>query len=489
MSAAHFSDRDQNRPVGNPFTSNTMPVVRVLIRRLPRHMSEESLRAMVVWAKDLNDVELLPIDRSEDDGFRSALLRFRSIHGAMQVKNVLDGKANTSNDADMIVEILANSPPAARRSVGEQSVASSAGPSSMGSHAAPAPRQYGHYAGFQGLDHSAASNYGGMFPGNDYVYSGGVNTNYQNIFSPQSPIGNHLAERPRISGKALIGRDYGDDEETNDLLKDPVAYAENGGTWQRRPTVPQIPVSRMTNLSLSRSHPQGTSSLPPYMSPMSPAPSHGFSTNGHNHQGRKTLPPVNPADQNPPCNTLYVGNLPIDTSEEELKAIFSKQRGYKRLCFRTKQNGPMCFVEFEDISFATKALHDLHGRTLHNSMKSGIRLSFSKNPLGVRSGQAPGQAANNFMGHMNGMMAGGSHGFYAHGPPPGLSAPPGLGSRRGNHNPAASTHTGGAQPYNGMIASPTGQTQHYPWNNPSLYNGAANVPTGPLHNNSSFFVT
>ena len=76
---------------------------------------------------------------------------------------------------------------------------------------------------------------------------------------------------------------------------------------------------------------------------------------------------------------MYVGNLPVDTSEDELKAVFSKQRGYKRLCFRTKQNGPMCFVEFEDVSFATKALHELYGHPLHNSVKGGIRLSFSKN--------------------------------------------------------------------------------------------------------------
>ena len=49
--------------------------------------------------------------------------------------------------------------------------------------------------------------------------------------------------------------------------------------------------------------------------------------------------------------------------------MFSKQKGYKRLCFRTKQNGPMCFVEFEDVSFATKALHELYGHPLHNSIK------------------------------------------------------------------------------------------------------------------------
>lgn len=102
---------------------------------------------------------------------------------------------------------------------------------------------------------------------------------------------------------------------------------------------------------------------------------------------RILFPPLDSADQNPPCNTLYVGNLPIDTDEEELKAMFAKQRGYKRLAFRTKGKGPLCFVEFEDASAATRAMHALYGNELHNSTKGGIRLSFSKNPLGVRSSQ------------------------------------------------------------------------------------------------------
>jgi hypothetical protein len=91
-------------------------------------------------------------------------------------------------------------------------------------------------------------------------------------------------------------------------------------------------------------------------------------------------------DQNPPCNTLYLSNLPPNASEIELKALMVTQNGYKRMCFRTKQNGPMCFVEFDDISSATKALHELYGYELSNSNKKGLRISFSKNPLGVRSG-------------------------------------------------------------------------------------------------------
>lgn len=105
-------------------------------------------------------------------------------------------------------------------------------------------------------------------------------------------------------------------------------------------------------------------------------------------------PPANPADQNPPCNTLYVGNLPSDATEQELRQLFSNQYGFRRLSFRNKNSngsghghGPMCFVEFEDVSFATRALVELYGSQLPRSTvntKGGIRLSFSKNPLGVR---------------------------------------------------------------------------------------------------------
>ncbi|KAJ3262687.1 hypothetical protein HDU77_000268 [Chytriomyces hyalinus] len=91
-----------------------------------------------------------------------------------------------------------------------------------------------------------------------------------------------------------------------------------------------------------------------------------------------------PADQNPPCNTLYVGNLATNTNETELRDLFSRVIGYKRMSYRMRPNGPMVFVEFESISSAQQALQDMHGTLLSTSTKGGIRLSFSKNPLGVR---------------------------------------------------------------------------------------------------------
>ncbi|KYK59867.1 RNA binding protein [Drechmeria coniospora] len=482
MSTAHMFEREPARPFAAPFSSSPSPMVRVLIRRLPLNTSEESLRLMAVWSKDLADVELLPVEKSEDEGFRSALLKFRNMAGAVEAKNMLDGRSNISNDAEMAVEILATSPALSRRH-GKEPPSSSA--TSSAASSTPASRQHSRFnAIFPPVDALSPTSNGAFLA--QHEFTNAVEpppaVNYHSIFSPQSPIGNHLSDqRHRISGKTLINNnDYGDDDETTDLLKDPVAYAENGLASQRRATAPQLPISRMAGLSLAAAaagNPPGPSSLPQYMSPISPLGGGGsYAAAGHGFQQRSNFPPVNPADQNPPCNTLYVGNLPIDTSEEELKAMFSKQRGYKRLCFRTKQNGPMCFVEFEDISFATKALHELYGQPLHNSVKGGIRLSFSKNPLGVRSGHGPGSAPSGIAGGING-LAGGVNGFSTvHGPPPGLAAPPGLPGGR-NYSLSATMNTGGGhQSGAGLLGAP-----NQPWNTPS-YAG----PSGTLQANSSY---
>jgi hypothetical protein len=169
-------------------------------------------------------------------------------------------------------------------------------------------------------------------------------------------------------------------------------------------------------------------------------------------------PPANPADQNPPCNTLYVGNLPAQTSEDELKALFCRQRGYKRMCFRTKPQGPMCFVEFEDTHYATKALTELYGRALSNSTKGGVRLSFSKNPLGVRSQNNPANPANAQVAKgattISGSTGVPSHGFSN----PPLRTPPGLpapGSRQtaALPTPTSSEPSGGPAPPPGLFGS------------------------------------
>ncbi|KAG7097390.1 hypothetical protein E1B28_004740 [Marasmius oreades] len=126
-------------------------------------------------------------------------------------------------------------------------------------------------------------------------------------------------------------------------------------------------------------------------SPQLPSPASGTSSGSTRNR----------VDQNPPINTLYVGNLPTtpppmgnDVLEGSLRELFRVRPGYRRLSFKQKTSGPMCFVEFEDVNAACKTITELSGHTLNGLVKNGgIRLSYSRNPLGVRtptSASAPG---------------------------------------------------------------------------------------------------
>lgn len=429
----------------------------ILMRKLPRNTSREALRSMLLFAKDFVDADFVPVDLPEDTGYLSAIARFNTMVAAEEARALLNGKPNSKNDANMIVEIV-NGPVgpnlnAARRNTIDYTATRSL----LGNVPTNGPlsRQSSRFNGtFQNLERlsATAANNDALPPSSE---SG---SRLHNLFSPQSPIGNGVNDLPRISGKSMIDQDP--DEETGELLKDPVGYAENGHsgstTIPRRSTNPQFPVSRFANLSLSNNMTSpplpnyapgggsghaangaaarmGIHAYPQNMNNGMGGGTHGFHY-GNQHNPRHSLPAANPNDLNPPCNTLYVGNLPPDTSEEELKALFSKQRGYKRLCFRNKQNGPMCFVEFDEVAMASKALNELYGYKLSNSVKTGIRLSFSKNPLGVRSGQPGSMTAPNHLSQQ-GVVPGNNnlgamhnnHMFSSvNGPPPGLAAPPGL---------------------------------------------------------------
>lgn len=428
----------------------------IFLRRLPSYSDRDAVRNILLFAKDFIDCELVSASKfPEDKGFASAIARFRTLDGAKEARNLLNGKRNASNDATLIVELVQDGLPGAigsRRNTVD-SASTRQGPVSTApgiSGTTTSGRQSSRFNGtFQHMEK--------MSPPNGTPALGNGDFPVQNLFSPTSPVNTSFSHRNL--GKSVINDEADDDD---GLLNESIGYATGGpavqSTIQRRTTNPSIPVSRFSSLSLNTNGVNGMSSppMPSYASPRSAAtmqspgtalsamsphtiPS-AMNSLGPNasyqqytqHFQRHNYPPVNPADQNPPCNTLYVGNLPIDTSEDELKAMFSKQRGYKRLCFRTKQNGPMCFVEFEDISFATKALNELYGHPLHNSVKGGIRLSFSKNPLGVRTGQSTNMGPSSAITPtasvpgFNGNVAAPPGFTTATGPPPGLSAPPGL---------------------------------------------------------------
>ncbi|KAL8868487.1 MAG: hypothetical protein Q9174_004960 [Haloplaca sp. 1 TL-2023] len=435
------------------------PVSAILMRRLPRSTSSKELQTMFLCAQDFVDARFVPNESQEDTGFLSAIARFSTVNGAQAARAMLNGKQKAANEAAMIVEVLPRSPGGdlgARRNTSDiynraaTGSASSTGSSNGQLNGQPSSRQatLPRFNSYQTQGTISPPN------GNGHVSSAGLpsldmTSPLHSTFSPTTRMGGQqLGDRQRISGKAIIDQE-GMGGEPGDFFTDSMGYGQDDlpGSLSRRTTNSQVPTSRFGTLSLHTSTAPAPT-MQSYVPPRSNAPLHSptgaMSPTSMGNIGpngsyqfpnprfqSQNLPPVNPADQNPPCNTLYVGNLPMDTSEDELKAIFSKQRGYKRLCFRTKQNGPMCFVEFEDISFATKALHELYGHLLHNSVRGGVRLSFSKNPLGVRTGQ-PGpmgpttpQSPHGPMMSFNGI---GSVSTFstANGPPPGLAAPPGL---------------------------------------------------------------
>ena len=394
---------------------------------LPKNITSESLKNMLVFAKDCIQADLVGTAVG-DQGFRAAIVQFQTLKAAEEARAILNGKLNATGDANMLVELVQRSP---------------------GGSFVPRNGQHSKFNGtFQNMEKMSPPARTSNFTNGDASRP----DTYNSMFSPQSPPG-QPADRPRISGKSVIGEDM--DDETGKLLNDPVAYAKNdmaaAGMQQqaRRSTLPHLPTTGIHSLNISAAvnspsmsgllSPRGGGfQSPPPFSPPGLQSSGSNRTNGFHmppHHVNRQNPAANLADQNKPCNTLYVGNLPIDTSEDELKALFSKQRGYKRLCFRTKSNGPMCFVEFENITYATKTLDELYGYPLSNSVKGGIRLSFSKNPLGVRSPAPNGVSSPTFpqdpMSGMNGYNAMAPF-TSANGPPPGLAAPPGLTSPIGH---------------------------------------------------------
>lgn len=451
----------------------------IFLRKLPTNSDRDAVRNMLLFAKDLIDCELVsaPPKSPDDMGFVSALAHFRTLESAKEARDLLNGKRNATNDATMVVEMLHDNLPGTigsrRNTVDSTAMRQGSVSATNGIAGATAnARQSSRYNGtFQSMEK--------MSPPNGTPGLGNGEFPVQNLFSATSPVNTSFPHRIANVGKNTINDEADDDD---GLLKESIGYGTTPvqNAIPRRTTNPSsgMPITRgFASLSLNTNGVNGMSPppMPNYASPRSAATmqspgtalsamsphssiSSAIGNLGPNasyqqfqqHYNRPTYPPVNPADQNPPCNTLYVGNLPVDTSEDELKALFSKQRGYKRLCFRTKQNGPMCFVEFEDVSFATKALNELYGHPLHNSVKGGIRLSFSKNPLGVRTGQASTMGPASAITPTTPLPGFGGNvaappGFStATGPPPGLAAPPGLSTpSHSNASPAFGMYSNG----------------------------------------------
>ena len=252
---------------------------------------------------------------------------------------MLDGKPNTAGQANMIVTVVGNSSPGSVNTLEQSTMhgtAQSASPA-MSTHPAITPIvSLQRNLPVHGEDVTAQCQLSSSDRNSVYKQWSAPSME----FSPQSPPGGTFPERSRVSGESVIDEDAADDD-TGELLKDPVAYMQNDhsaavmGTPPRRATNPQIKLSRFSKLSLNTNI---TSPPPPHFAspranmnnhtPISAMPPSmgNIGTQhqvpiGNRHYHRHNYPPVNPAARTL-LATHSLGDLPNDSSEDELKNMF-----------------------------------------------------------------------------------------------------------------------------------------------------------------------
>ncbi|GER28343.1 RNA-binding (RRM/RBD/RNP motifs) family protein [Striga asiatica] len=86
--------------------------------------------------------------------------------------------------------------------------------------------------------------------------------------------------------------------------------------------------------------------------------------------------PVQNTKDNPPCNTLFIGNLGENINEEELRGLFSAQPGFKQMKALRQDRHTVCFIEFEDVNSATNVHRSLQGAVIPSSGSVGMRIQY-----------------------------------------------------------------------------------------------------------------
>ncbi|CAN7007784.1 unnamed protein product, partial [Brassica rapa subsp. trilocularis] len=79
-----------------------------------------------------------------------------------------------------------------------------------------------------------------------------------------------------------------------------------------------------------------------------------------------------------PCPTLFIANLGPNCTESELVQVFSRCRGFLKLKIQGTYGTHVAFVDFQDVSCSSEALHALQGTVLYSSLTGeGLRLQFN----------------------------------------------------------------------------------------------------------------
>eukprot|EP00891_Asterochloris_glomerata_P004342 jgi/Astpho2/4342/Aster-07431 len=100
--------------------------------------------------------------------------------------------------------------------------------------------------------------------------------------------------------------------------------------------------------------------------------------------GPRQYAQISNTKDNPPCNTLFIGNLGDSVSEAELRSVFSILPGFQQIKLGKNNRNISCFVEFRDLASAMGCHQSQQGLILNSSDRGGIRIQYSKNPFGKK---------------------------------------------------------------------------------------------------------
>jgi len=120
--------------------------------------------------------------------------------------------------------------------------------------------------------------------------------------------------------------------------------------------------------------------------------SYGGYSGGGGGYGGAAASPVQPhgsysgvnTKDNPPCNTLFIGNLGDGTDEVELRSIFGSQPGFRQIKLNRGARGITCFVEYDDVVNAMAVHQSQQGAVLQSSDRGAVRIQYSRNPFGKK---------------------------------------------------------------------------------------------------------
>lgn len=84
---------------------------------------------------------------------------------------------------------------------------------------------------------------------------------------------------------------------------------------------------------------------------------------------------------NPPCDTMFIGALSPEVSEEEMLSCMALLPGFFRLKYVSSGQRPVAFAQFDSVENCAQALQVLHGSAFPSAPNQAIDCQFSKNPL------------------------------------------------------------------------------------------------------------